>query len=242
MITQRETLVPWAFERTERGVAHLQAAADYLKGKEVGAHRAHRFIDSDLYKVMEGAAYLLQLERDPGLEARMDKIIAVIGIVGGIAVLSLLGTLIYARLNPPETKPPSWGNLQLSNLKHDLFERKDRPWIVKIEVHVNNASQRAKFRNVNIKAQILNHDGQAKCENYAPCGLYLSRKEIANVTRRRYHKALKIKAKGQAYNVQLNPGQGERCQVLLFCGKRYKIGRDKIKVAIDRKRTTRLTD
>ncbi|MEM7014836.1 MAG: beta-L-arabinofuranosidase domain-containing protein [Verrucomicrobiota bacterium] len=79
MITQRETLVPWAFERTESGVAHLQAAADAIQGKETEDHRAHRFIDSDLYKVMEGAAYLLQLERDPELEAKMDRIIEVIG-------------------------------------------------------------------------------------------------------------------------------------------------------------------
>ncbi len=79
MITQRETLVPWAFERTQSGVEHLQAAADFLDGKNVEDHRAHRFIDSDLYKVMEGAAYLLQLERDPELEAKMDEIIAVIG-------------------------------------------------------------------------------------------------------------------------------------------------------------------
>lgn len=78
METQRETLVPWAFERTEPGVAHLQAAADHLAGKTVEDHRAHRFIDSDLYKVMEGAAYLLQLERDPELEAKMDRIIEVI--------------------------------------------------------------------------------------------------------------------------------------------------------------------
>lgn len=78
MQTQRKTLVPWAFERTEPGVAHLQAAADQLAGKKIENHRAHRFIDSDLYKVMEGAAYLLQLERDPELEARMDKIIEVI--------------------------------------------------------------------------------------------------------------------------------------------------------------------
>ena len=80
LVTQRKTLVPWAFERTKTGVAHLQAAADILKGKQVEKHRAHRFIDSDLYKVMEGAAYLLQLERDPELEKKMDEIIAVIGV------------------------------------------------------------------------------------------------------------------------------------------------------------------
>lgn len=79
MVTQRKTLVPWAFERTEAGVAHLQAAADKLKGRDVKKHRAHRFIDSDLYKVMEGAAYLLQLKRDPELEKKMDEIIEVIG-------------------------------------------------------------------------------------------------------------------------------------------------------------------
>ena len=56
----------------------MKAAADFLDGKEVTDHKAHRFIDSDLYKVMEGTAYLLQLERDPVLEKRMDQIIAVI--------------------------------------------------------------------------------------------------------------------------------------------------------------------
>ena len=47
--TQRKTLVPFAFERTQPGVEHLRAARDYLAGKEVEGHRPHRFIDSDLY-------------------------------------------------------------------------------------------------------------------------------------------------------------------------------------------------
>ena len=74
---QGDVLVPHAFEQTRPGVAHLQAAADFLAGKLVN-HKPHRYIDSDLYKVMEGAAYLLQLERDPDLEATMDRIIDVI--------------------------------------------------------------------------------------------------------------------------------------------------------------------
>ena len=78
LITQRKVLVPFAFEKTKPGVAHLQAAADYLKGKEVPDHRPHRFIDSDLYKVMEGAAYLAQLQDDPELEAQFDQIVDVI--------------------------------------------------------------------------------------------------------------------------------------------------------------------
>ena len=72
--TQRKTLVPFAFERTQSGVEHLRAARDYLAGKPVEDHRPHRFIDSDLYKVMEGAAYLLQLRRDPDLENQLDEL------------------------------------------------------------------------------------------------------------------------------------------------------------------------
>ena len=78
LITQRKVLVPFAFEKTKPGVDHLQAAADYLNGKEVPDHRPHRFIDSDLYKVMEGAAYLAQLQDDPELEAQFDQIVEVI--------------------------------------------------------------------------------------------------------------------------------------------------------------------
>ena len=66
--------MPFAFEKTESGVAHLQAAADFLAGKKVEGHRPHRFIDSDLYKVMEGAAYLAQLQDDLELEAQFDRI------------------------------------------------------------------------------------------------------------------------------------------------------------------------
>ena len=72
--TQRRTLVPFAFERTQPGVEHLQAARDYLAGKKVEGHRPHRFIDSDLYKVMEGAAYLLQLQQDSELESKIDEL------------------------------------------------------------------------------------------------------------------------------------------------------------------------
>jgi len=78
LVTQRKTLVPFAFDRTQPGVAHLEAARDYLNGIEQKDHRPHRFIDSDLYKVMEGAAYLLQLERDPELEETLDDLATLI--------------------------------------------------------------------------------------------------------------------------------------------------------------------
>lgn len=76
--TQRKTLVPFAFERTQPGVEHLKAARDFLAGKKIEERRAQRFIDSDLYKVMEGAAYLLQLRSDPELEEQLDDLADVI--------------------------------------------------------------------------------------------------------------------------------------------------------------------
>jgi DUF1680 family protein len=76
---QRTVLVPFAFEKTEEAVAHLQAAADVLAGKTLANPPApHRYNTSDLYKVMEGAAYLLKSKRDPEIEARMDRITDVI--------------------------------------------------------------------------------------------------------------------------------------------------------------------
>jgi uncharacterized protein len=78
LVRQRKVLLPHAFECTKPGVAHLQAAADFLSGKKVEGHRPHCYIDSDLYKVMEGAAYLLQLERDSEIEERLDRLTALI--------------------------------------------------------------------------------------------------------------------------------------------------------------------
>ncbi|QJE94520.1 glycoside hydrolase family 127 protein [Luteolibacter luteus] len=76
---QRTVLVPFAFGKTEEAVAHLQAAADVLAGKHLDNPPApHRYNTSDLYKVMEGAAYLLKSKRDPGIEAKMDHITDVI--------------------------------------------------------------------------------------------------------------------------------------------------------------------
>lgn len=76
---QRRVLLPHAFERTAPAVAYLQAAADHLAGRTPeDLPPPQRYLCSDLYKVLEGAAYLLALERDPGLEARIDAIAAVI--------------------------------------------------------------------------------------------------------------------------------------------------------------------
>ena len=73
--TQKQTLVPFALDRTLPAVDNLRKTAHFLKGIPDELPFPHRYIASDLYKVMEGAAYLLTLEHDAELEAKMDRII-----------------------------------------------------------------------------------------------------------------------------------------------------------------------
>lgn len=77
--TQSEVLVPFAFEKTENAVENLRRTGNFLKGIEDELPFAHRYLSSDLYKVMEGAAYLLMLTEDKMLEEKMDSIIQIIG-------------------------------------------------------------------------------------------------------------------------------------------------------------------
>lgn len=76
--TQFETLVPFALEKTIPAIESLELAGKYLKGDKSALPTPHRFRTSDLYKVMEGAAYLLMDNRDPVLEKKMDDIIDII--------------------------------------------------------------------------------------------------------------------------------------------------------------------
>ncbi len=77
--TQKRTLVPFALEKTAPAVEQLRLTAERLKGNsEVKLINLPYYVASDLFKVMEGAAYLLAIEPDKKLEAEMDRIIDII--------------------------------------------------------------------------------------------------------------------------------------------------------------------
>ena len=76
--TQMETLVPFALDKTAEAQEALKLAGDFLEGLDSPLPTPHRYRSSDLFKVMEGAAYLLKNERSPELEHRMDSIIDII--------------------------------------------------------------------------------------------------------------------------------------------------------------------
>ena len=76
---QKNETVPFALRKTERAAENLRRCGSYLRGEKDEMPFTHRFVSSDLYKVMEGAAYLLNMEPDPALEAQMDELIDIIG-------------------------------------------------------------------------------------------------------------------------------------------------------------------
>lgn len=77
--TQKRTLVPFALDKTLPAVEQLRLTAERLKGnKDVKLKNLPYYVASDLFKVMEGAAYLLAIEPDEELETQMDNIIDII--------------------------------------------------------------------------------------------------------------------------------------------------------------------
>lgn len=77
--TQRRVLIPYSFRQTEEALSDLRAAAELLAGrKPKNLPPPHRYRTSDLFKVMEGAAYILAVQRDSDLERQIDEIIDVI--------------------------------------------------------------------------------------------------------------------------------------------------------------------
>ena len=74
----KDTL-PHAFKQTEVAQERLRLCAEYLENGRSGPKPdPHRFNTSDLYKVMEGGALMIQSEPNPEIEALMDRIIDVI--------------------------------------------------------------------------------------------------------------------------------------------------------------------
>ena len=120
--TQKETLVPFSLEKTQTAVENLRLVGQYLKtGKEEKMHPLARYVASDLFKVMEGAACLLTLEDDPELEKRMDEIIDI------IADAQCEDGYLYEPLTVPESmyrRTSGTGNRPYSYVlhSHELYD------------------------------------------------------------------------------------------------------------------------
>lgn len=76
--TELEVTVPFSIEQSAPAVDRFRKCADYLAGKSSELPMTHRFISSDLYKVMEGVAYAIMQEPNKEFEAFMDSTIDLI--------------------------------------------------------------------------------------------------------------------------------------------------------------------
>lgn len=104
----RGVTVPVCLDRCEETgrVANFSKAAGRLTGEFAGMY----YDDSDVYKVIEGAAYTLMLRRDPDLEKRLDRLIEEI-----CAAQEADGYLCtYYTLVAPELK---WTDME----KHEMY-------------------------------------------------------------------------------------------------------------------------
>jgi len=121
--TNRTVSVPFAFEKCEESkrVYHFERAAAVLRGEALTdkAPPGYPFDDTDLYKVIEGAAYTLSVQPDPKLEAYLDGLIAKIA-----AAQEKDGYLYTTRTIDPEN-PHRWAGKQRWELEkvnsHELY-------------------------------------------------------------------------------------------------------------------------
>jgi DUF1680 family protein len=114
--TNRKVTIPYSLGKCEEtGRIDNFAIAGGLKR---GTHCGHYFNDSDVFKVIEGASYSLQLCPDADLEKYIDEIIAKIA-----AAQEDDGYLYTARTIDPRNVPKHSGNQRWSNLRfsHELY-------------------------------------------------------------------------------------------------------------------------
>lgn len=115
--TNRTITIPVAFQQCERTqrVYNFERAAAVLRGETIEDLRPppYPFDDTDLYKVIEGAAYTLSLLPDPALEAYVDGLIAKIA-----AAQEPDGYLYTTRTINPKA-PHRWAGTERWQLERD---------------------------------------------------------------------------------------------------------------------------
>ena len=79
MQTELDVTLPFSLVQAGPAIEQLQGGADFLEGRGGQSISNNGPLSSDLYKIMEGAAYSLMLKPDPELEAKMDSLIDIIG-------------------------------------------------------------------------------------------------------------------------------------------------------------------
>lgn len=115
--TNRRETLPYCFRKCEETgrIANFDRAA----GRLPGSHEGIFFNDSDVFKILEGAAYTLALSADPELDAYVDDLIERIGAAQEAdGYLYTARTIDPAAVNAAEEGETRWSNLAVN---HELY-------------------------------------------------------------------------------------------------------------------------
>jgi len=109
--TNYTVTIPYAFQKCEETgrIRNFEKAAGLKQGKHEGIY----FDDSDVYKIMEGAAYSLQINSDPKIRQYLDNLIKI------IAAAQWDDGYLYTFYSVPEKQPEKrWTNI---GAMHELY-------------------------------------------------------------------------------------------------------------------------
>jgi DUF1680 family protein len=116
METNRIVTIPFAFKKSEETgrIDNFAKAGGLMPGEFEG----RRYNDSDVFKIMEGAAYSLAIHPDPELDKYMDDLIAKVA-----AAQEDDGYLFTTRTIDPDNPAPGSGEERWLNLasSHELY-------------------------------------------------------------------------------------------------------------------------
>ena len=119
----RTVTIPFAFQKDEETgrVRNFERAAAALRGEDLKDKRppGYPFDDTDVYKVIEGAAYTLSVHPDPKLEAYLD------GLISKIAAAQEKDGYLYTTRTINPDKPHPWAGTRRWELEevdsHELY-------------------------------------------------------------------------------------------------------------------------
>ena len=117
LTTNREVTIPYDFAKCEETgrIDNFAKAAGLLEGPHEGIF----YNDSDVFKVVEGAAYSLHLHSDPELDAYLDDLIAKFaGAQEDDGYLYTVRTIDPDAVDPEREGPTRWSNLAIN---HELY-------------------------------------------------------------------------------------------------------------------------
>lgn len=150
--TNRAVTIPYAFEQCEQTdrISNFEKAAGLRDGKFVGIY----FNDSDVYKIMEGAAYSLQVNPDRMMRLYLDQLIRV------MAAAQWEDGYLYTFYSVPERQPEKrWSNIEV------LHEQYCAGHMYEAAVaHYQVTGQRTlldiAIRNADLICKVFNPDGR----------------------------------------------------------------------------------